>query len=183
MEPFDIIEKFYAPGSRSHGILIQHGKLVARKALDIARIASHIRLNMRFIENAALLHDIGMYRTNADRLGCTGALPYIRHGVEGRKILDRMGLFDYGLVCERHVGVGLTADDIKALGLPLPVRDMMPVTDEEKLICYADKFFSKNRENGKEKTLDEICRSLEPFGHDKVARFLKLKDYFEPDES
>lgn len=179
MDPYEIIEHFYKKGSMSYRILIGHGRQIARKALDIADHAPHIQIDRQFVETAALLHDIGMCRTRAEKLGCKGSLPYVCHGVQGREMLEGMGFSDYGLVCERHVGVGLTADDIMDLNLPLPTRDMMPLTDEEKLICYADKFYSKTGK--KEKRLDEIYHGLEIFGKDKVERFLKLRDYFESD--
>jgi uncharacterized protein len=66
--------------------------------------------------------------------------------------------------------------------LPLPERDMLPVSIEEQLICYADKFFSKNgkgqKQNG-EKSIEHIVQSLQPYGQDKVERFQRWLEMFE----
>ena len=88
---------------------------------------------------------------------------------------------EYGLICERHVGVGISAKDVRQHNLPLPPRDMLPVTIEEQIICYADKFFSKNI-NGKKaekKTIDKIISGLRSYGPDKVKRFQSWVDLFE----
>jgi uncharacterized protein len=93
-----------------------------------------------------------------------------------KELLDSIGLPEYGLICERHVGVGISLNDIKNFNLPLPERDMLPVSIEEQLICYADKFFSKNG-NGQKmngtKSIEQIVQSLQPYGQDKVERFQK----------
>ena len=36
-DPLVIISKYYDPGSTSHEILVEHGRAVAGKALDIAQ--------------------------------------------------------------------------------------------------------------------------------------------------
>ena len=57
---------------------------------------------------------------------------------------------------------------------------MIPVSIEEQLICYADKFFSKNG-NGQppEKTISEIVEGLKSYGPDKVRRFETWVKMFE----
>jgi uncharacterized protein len=180
MDPVAIIGRFYAPGTPSHRILLEHGRLVAAKALDAAARVPHLHPDRAFIESAALLHDIGICLTDSPALGCTGSSPYIRHGVLGRDLLDDLGLFRHGLVCERHVGAGIRAEEIRRRRLPLPVRDMLPISVEEQIICYADKFFSKN-ENGRpprEKPIDRIIEALRPFGEDSVARFVEWRRLF-----
>jgi uncharacterized protein len=98
----------------------------------------------------------------------------------GRALLEAEGLKRHALVCERHVGVGITRRDIRGQRLPLPTRDMLPVTIEEQIICYADKFFSKNGAGShKEKTVSEILQKLARYGKDKVERFKKWVDLFE----
>ncbi len=37
-------------------------------------------------------------------------------------------------ICERHTGAGLTIDDIRRQALPLPLKDLLPETVEEKLV-------------------------------------------------
>ncbi|MCU0560118.1 MAG: HD domain-containing protein [Desulfobacterales bacterium] len=180
MDPAEIIGRYYAPGSALHRILMEHGELVARKALAAAARVSHLEPDLAFIESAAMLHDIGIFLTRSPGLGCRGSEPYLRHGVLGRELLDALELPRHGLVCERHVGVGLSAEEIRRNRLPLPERDMLPVSIEEQLVCYADKFYSKN-ENGRppaEKPIDRIVAELRPHGADKVARFLRWAALF-----
>ena len=75
-------------------------------------------------------------------------------------------------MCERHIGVGLTGEDITAQNLPLPVREMVPISLEERIICFADLFFSKRPgELHLEKTVDEVRKNLGTFGKGKVALF------------
>ena len=80
-------------------------------------------------------------------------------------------------VCERHTGAGITRDQILIRHLPLPMRDFLPETMEEKLICYADKFFSKTRLDH-EKTLEEAEASLAKFGEEGVHRFRQWERMF-----
>ena len=55
---------------------------------------------------------------------------------------------------------------------------MLPVTEEEKLICYADKFFSKSGDPAREKTLYEVRRSMAKFGEESLARFDEMHSRF-----
>jgi len=146
-DPIAIINKYYEPGSFAHDYIIRHGKMVAEKALEIAERVFWLPPGSMFIEEAAMLHDIGIFMTNAPHLGCTGDYPYIAHGYLGRQILEDEGYPLHAYVCERHVGVGLTAAEIKEKGLPVPCRDMLPITPEEEIICFADKFFPVGPDN------------------------------------
>jgi len=76
------------------------------------------------------------------------------------------------MVCERHVGVGITAEEIRHHNLPLPARDMVPISIEEQVICFADKFFSKNGPSMETETpVKEILGNLAQYGPDKVKTF------------
>ena len=177
MDPYDILAEYYPPGTRLARTLIDHSRRVAEKALKAAGRVKHLQPDMVLIWEAALLHDIGVIHTKAGGIGCTGSQPYIRHGILGREMLESHGLMAHALVCERHVGTGITIDDIQQQQLPLPLRDMQPITIEEKLICYADKFFSKT-DNEHEHDLDEVLTDLARFGRDKVDCFLNWHHQF-----
>ena len=70
------------------------------------------------------------------------------------------------------MGVGIAAADVRQHRLPLPERDMIPVSTEEQIVCYADKFFSKNGNGSStEKSIAEIIDNLSRYGKDKVLRF------------
>jgi uncharacterized protein len=180
MNPLEIIAEFYEPGSKSFQILVKHGQQVANKAIDVAKRVPHLKPNLNFIKEAAMLHDVGIFETNTPELGCSGKHPYVCHGYLGRKILEKKGLPHHALVCERHVGIGITVEEIKLHNLPLPQRDMMPISIEEQIICFADKFFSKNGEmDGCEKTVGDILNSLQRYGPEKVIHFQKWMQLFE----
>ncbi len=179
MNPETILKKYYKPDSVSYNILIKHGELVANKAINIAKKVSLLNPDLFFIYEAAYIHDIGIFKVNAPGIGCTGNLPYITHGYLGKEILDKEGFKKHGLVCERHIGTGISCDDIKKYKLPLPKRDMMPISIEEQIICYADKFFSKTP--GKieeEKSFEDILKSLEKFGKSGVNKFKNWMSFF-----
>ncbi|MEW6192206.1 MAG: HD domain-containing protein [Bacillota bacterium] len=172
MEPLAIIRKYYDPESKAYRLLVGHSEAVAQKALAVAERVAHLGPDRQFIREAALLHDIGIFLTDAPELGCFGEKPYVCHGYLGREILEREGFPRHALVCERHVGVGITRADIEKENLPLPLREMVPVSIEEQIVCFADKFFSKDEGRlGREKSPAEISRALARFGAEKVRRF------------
>jgi uncharacterized protein len=172
LHPITLLEKYYAPSSDSHRILLQHSEQVAAKAVAVASRLSLTTVALNFVREAALLHDIGILYTAVPQLGCQGKLPYLCHGIKGREILEAEGLPRHALVCERHIGVGLSAEEILRQQLPLPVRDMLPISLEERIVTYADLFFSKNPAKlGLERSADKVRKSLARHGEDKVAVF------------
>ena len=54
--------------------------------------------------------------------------------------------------------------------LPLPHEDFLPLTREERLICYADKFYSKSGDM-KRKPFDRVRASIARFGSASLERF------------
>ena len=173
-----IIDKYYNEDADLRRILVVHSQSVARRALRIADKHPELHLDRPFIEEAAMLHDIGIIRCDAPGILCHGTEPYIRHGLLGAEMLRAEGYERHARVCERHTGAGLPLDEIIAQGLPLPHRDLQPETLEEQVICYADKFYSKTRLD-REKTIAEAARSLAKFGDAGVQRFLKWAERFE----
>jgi uncharacterized protein len=179
MDPIDIIQRYYDSASKAYRILVSHGRQVAEKALQAAQAVEHLHPNTDLIERAAMLHDIGMLGTNVPKLGCDGQEPYIRHGVIGREMLEREGMPAEALICERHVGAGISAMEICRRRLPLPKRDMLPVSLEEQIVCYADKFFSKNiNRRNSEKSTQAILKSLARHGDEQVSRFKAWMEIF-----
>lgn len=173
IQPIEIIEKYYLPHTKAHHILITHSRLVADKAVAIARqLQSRQTVDIDFVEQAAWLHDIGMFTTRAPELGCYGSLPYLCHGIEGAKILRAEGLPQHAEVCENHIGVGLSAQEIARDNLPLPQQDMKPTSLEQQIIAYADLFFSKNPQRlDQQRSVEQVRRSLCQFGEDKGLIF------------
>ncbi|MFW6202952.1 MAG: HD domain-containing protein [Marinilabilia sp.] len=166
-----IIEKYYTPENPARGLLTTHSRLVMEKSIKIAEKHPGLKADKDFIAEASMLHDIGIFLTWAPEIGCYGEHPYICHGYLGRELLEQENLPKYGLVCERHTGIGLTAEEIRQQQLPLPQRDMVPQSIEEQIICFADTFFSKGHDVEKEKTPDEVRAILRKYGEDKIKQF------------
>jgi uncharacterized protein len=180
MDPLALIEKFYRPGTELYRVLVDHSRIVTKKSLEIAAGLSHLNPDLELIQTGAMLHDIGIFMTRADTLGCTGSAPYICHGYLGRNLLDEQGLPpEGGLVCERHTGAGITRKNILANHLPLPQRDMVPISLEEKIICVADKYHSKNPKQADQRiTTPEIIEKLETIDQGHAVRFCEWAELF-----
>ncbi|UCG95134.1 MAG: HDIG domain-containing protein [archaeon] len=183
MDPLVIIRKYYEPGTKAYRFLVEHSKAVTEKALEVARrfmeLHPKMKIDLKFIEEAAMLHDIGVFLTDAPEIGCHGKEPYVGHGWLGAELLRREGLPRHALVCERHVGTGIKRGEVEEQNLPLPRRDMMPETPEEKIVCFADKFFSKSPgKQGREHTIEEIRKELARFGKDNLKRFDEWLELF-----
>ena len=178
MDYQSIIDEFYPEDNELKRLLMEHSRQVADRCLLIAKKHPELRLDKEFLEEAAMLHDIGILRCNAPGIYCHGTEPYIRHGIIGGQMLREKGWERHARVCERHTGTGLSAWDIEQQQLPLPHEDFMPEELEEQVVCYADKFYSKTRP-GSERTVVEAMRALEKFGWDGIRRFQKWVDLFE----
>ncbi|MDQ3073040.1 MAG: phosphohydrolase, partial [Bacteroidota bacterium] len=74
-----IIEKHLDPRSPAFRYYLVHVTLVTAKALQIAKRLNLSAAQMRFIEEAAMLHDIGIVKVSYPEIGCHGTLPYIAH--------------------------------------------------------------------------------------------------------
>lgn len=172
MDYQEIIDRYYPAGSVLRDILMRHSRAVADRALDVAARHPELRLDVRFLEEAAMLHDIGVFRTDAPGIMCFGTEPYICHGIIGAEFLRAEGLVRHARVCERHTGTGIPRAAIEARSLPLPLRDYLPETLEEQVICYSDKFFSKSHLD-RVRTVEQTAQSLEKFGAEGVGRFME----------
>ena len=179
MTALRLIKKYYPENSQAYNILVEHGKAVFNKAREIALKNPHLEVDLTFLEEAAFLHDIGIFMTHAPEIGCFGEHPYISHGYLGRELLEKEGFHRHAMVCERHTGVGLSQDDIERQNLPIPKRCMLPKSVEERLICFADNFFSKSHHNlSTEKPIETIRKSLAKHGEHHVVAFDQMAQEF-----
>jgi len=176
MNCLHIIEKYYKKDELLYDILLKHSVSVSDKALKIAKKCC-LNVDLRFVEQAAMLHDIGVFLTYAPSISCFGKHKYIEHGYLGADILRKEGYFRHALVCERHIGTGISLVGIVDKNLPLPHRDMMPISLEEQLICYADLFFSKSRLN-EEIPINEVRTKVALWGEKSVSQFEKWNEIF-----
>ena len=179
MDYQQIIDKYYPSENELRRILLVHSRQVADRCMKIAKAHPELRLDLEFLEEAAMLHDIGIVKCNAPSIQCFGTEPYICHGVIGGRILREEGWPRHALVCERHTGTGISREQIVQQHLPLPIDGQYePEVLEEQVVCYADKFYSKTHLE-RERTVVEAAQSLEKFGEAGVNRFLSWAKMFE----
>ena len=176
------LDKYFSDfNQEAKEIVFRHSRAVAELALSINE-NRNLGLNPEEIEFAAMIHDVGISMTNAPGLHCYGESPYILHGVKGAEKLRQMGAPEWAArVAERHTGTGLYPEDIARQHLPLPTDGVFyPQTTLEKLICYADKFYSKRVGSlTRQKTLDEVRQEMQKFGDENLKRFEELNEMFE----
>ncbi|MDE5634979.1 MAG: HD domain-containing protein [Muribaculaceae bacterium] len=174
-----IIDKYYPAGSPLRDIYMRHCRQVADLALDIADRLD-LDVDRADVEAAAMLHDIGIVLTDAQGIHCHGSMPYIMHGVAGAGILREEGVSEtIASVAERHTGAGITADDIRQMSLLMPPGDYMPRNLLERLVCYADKFYSKSGDMQR-KPLERVRGSMSRLGERSLTRFEALHAEFTP---
>lgn len=170
MDYQSIIDRYYPAGTLRRDIYMKHCRQVADLALCIAR-QKGLDVDLDLVEAAAMLHDIGIFMTSAPGIGCEGTERYIMHGILGAELLRREGApEEVAAVAERHTGTGITAATVEQLGLPLPVADYVPRTLLERLVCYADKFYSKSGAMER-KEFQRARASVARHGGDSLERF------------
>jgi uncharacterized protein len=180
VDAFALLRKHHDPGNPTYDLLAVHSVLVAHRARAIAdayarRHPDRPPPDLDFVTEAALLHDIGIGRCRAETIFCFGSAPYIQHGAIGREILEDEGLPRHALVCERHTGAGISAEEVRREKLPLAERDYLPESIEEKIICVADKFYSKNPARlWRPRSLRRIAAGLAQWGPGATRRWLAL---------
>ncbi len=177
MNPIELIDKYYEDNPKCKDILLHHSYDVTDHALRIAQRKPELNADMQFIEEAAMIHDIGIIKTYAPDLYCEGDFPYICHGYLGSDMMKDEGYVRHALVCERHTGTGLSLPYILSAELPIPHRDMLPVSIEEQIICFADKFYSKTH-LGEERSVKKARMKLEKYGEETLQRFDKWCQMF-----
>ena len=164
MDYLSIINKYYPDDDDLRQLLLKHSRQVADRCLQIARKHKELPIDVQFLEEAAMLHDIGICRCDAPSIHCHGKEPYIKHGPIGADMLRAEGFPRHARVAERHTGTGLPGYE--------------PETLEEQIVCYADKFYSKSSPDHVRSVL-ETAQSLEKFGHEGVKKFLSWSERFD----
>ncbi|MBI4453299.1 HDIG domain-containing protein [Candidatus Woesearchaeota archaeon] len=166
----------YAHDKLSYDAVLRHVKAVQKAALIIIKDVDDTKCDKHFIKVASLLHDIGRF----DCPPGSGKDKIIQHGIIGAGILKKEGWPNhYQRVCERHIGIGIRKKDIIEQKLPLPLRDFMPRTFEEKIIAYADNLVDNDKikdekfvvERFRKEFGDKFAKRVERF-HDEIAKVL-----------
>ena len=178
MDYMSVINKYYPADDELRRVLLLHSRQVADRCLLICSRHPELQLDQQFLEEAAMLHDIGVRWCDAPSIFCHGTEPYLLHGQIGGEVLRREGWERHARVAERHTGTGLRREEFERQGLPVPDVDMVPEALEEQVVCYADKFYSKSRPDRVRSVLETV-HSLEKFGHEGVEKFLLWAKMFE----
>ena len=173
MDYTKLIDKYYGNVPELRHILVTHSRQVADRALAIIDAHPEWTVDRQFVEEVAMLHDIGIIFCDAPKIHCHGSHKYIEHGYLGAELLRQEGLPLHALVAERHTGTGITIEQIEREELPIPERDYCPQSLEEKIICYADKFYSKSH-LGEEVDINKIKYNIWKYGHEAFVRWQEL---------
>lgn len=127
----------------THSLIVKEISLLMIESLTKR---DHDVIDQELVVEGALLHDIGAYIC-LEKYPIKGNPPYIQHGIIGAAILDELG-FDQKITrfASHHTGVGVTEADINKQKLPLPLKNLVPITAEEEIVAYADNFHGKDPE-------------------------------------
>jgi uncharacterized protein len=149
--------------------VIAHCKAVSGLAVKFANSCKQrgLKVDVELVEVGALLHDIGRSKTHT-----------VNHGIVGVEIAQSLNLPQSIIsIIERHVGGGITANEAEKLGWP--VKNYLPTTLEEKIICYADKLIEGRKVVPIERTLNSLSLELGE-KHPAIARIERLHEELSP---
>ena len=162
----------YSSEKRVFDIVLRHSLAVKMLALEFAK--KHPKADKDFIVSACILHDIG-------RFECPPGDKTIFHGVVGARILRKEGLKKHAFVAERHLGAGISKEDIRKQGLPLPKKDFLPMSIEEKIITLADSLIDLDKRISLKKAAKrfekEVSKDVADRLIDLYDEVCKRKDY------
>lgn len=140
---------------------IKHCLAVSSLATYLSNIfATRYLVNIEFVRTAALLHDIGRFKTHHP----------IKHGVEGYNLLTELGYVNEAFICASHILYGLSSSEAEQYGLPR--NDFIPISFEERLIPLVDFLIEHDRPV----LLRERFEHLRNRNRNNYAFFLKLNE-------
>jgi uncharacterized protein len=160
-----LLHKKYAQGTYKEKwveLVWTHSNIILEIALKIAENLESekvILINIELLAKGTLLHDIGVYQCYDEDLNPDKKLKtYINHGFIGAEIIKSENFSEsVSRFAITHTATGLTKEDVERENLPYEKIDYIPITLEEELLCYADKFHSKYPAfSSYEKVLEQI---------------------------
>jgi len=141
-----------------------HSLIVKNISLQIADVLEKkygIKTDTKLIEIGALIHDIGFYQYFDDNYKIKKN--YVEHGKVGYEILIKEGVSQKkARFALTHVGVGIEKN--------------IPISLEEEIVCYADKFHSKGHPGFD--SFENSFEEMNKFGTDNGVIFSRLKNKF-----
>jgi uncharacterized protein len=136
--------------------IVQHCQTVAKVAVRIAKKCSlsDNNINIHLVLLGGLLHDLGRSKTHSND-----------HPIVGANIAKKLGLHKSIVsIIEKHMGGGITSEEAQKLGWP--VKSYLPLTNEEKIVAYADKLVEGVRITSFDNTIQRLKQEL---GNDHPA--------------
>jgi len=176
MKKYFALHQKYANNKEELDAIWSHCQGVWKVCQNLIR-SGNVKIDEEILKPAALLHDIGVYIIKKNNL------PYIKHAIEGAKILKKEN-FSQEVISAvlHHVGSGITKQDIINQKLPLPKKDFLPLTSTERLLAYADKFaISKSSQSEvmeSEQIFQRELDQMRSYSKSSADRFLKLRHEF-----
>ena len=67
-----VIDRYYPIENELKNIYMIHAVKVTDMALEMARKHPELNIDLQFVEEAAMLHDLGIFLTDAPRIYCYG---------------------------------------------------------------------------------------------------------------
>lgn len=130
--------------------VLKHSKIISKQCLKVAQriMDSGYEVNLDLVQAGALLHDLAMPLIDKEIVRC-------QHGFMGGKILRKLGYPEVAKITERHYGSGLSKEEIIQNNLPLPRKDFVPKTVEEKIVNFVDRL-SNPTALQKKKLVEEV---------------------------
>lgn len=160
-----LLKKYSEGDERVFRLVLAHSKAVQKVALKMAKDILDLDINL--IKIGSILHDIG-------RFSCPPKTALsIKHGIKGAEILRKEGYEELAKIAERHLGAGISKHDIIEQKLPLPKKDFMPITKEEKIIACADNLVFGGRIGTIKEVVERFSKEVSP----KIGK--RAKDIYE----
>lgn len=171
---------FFHFQNKSDAALLFHSNHVSYIANQIYEQLKNSNPTLKFdqelVSVGALLHDIGRTKTHD-----------INHGIVGGEMIRTQFSNEVARIAETHIGGGIPKEESIILGLP--AKDYVPVTLEEKIVCFADKLvdydFIKDENNNylikKSYTFNNIENEVKKLGntlgttHPVIQRLINLE--------
>ena len=87
MDYLALLYRYYPEDNALRRMLLHHSRQVCTRALQIVDRHPELGANRALVEAGAMLHDIGIFRTDAPGIHCHGTEHYLLHGIIGASIL------------------------------------------------------------------------------------------------
>lgn len=161
----------------THSEIIRKISLIIADNLEKTR---NIEVDREIIEIGAMVHDIGYYHCYDDELNVDCKTLPILHGFKGAEILKGEGFPEsWQRFCLVHSATGFTKEDVAREKMPVAADDYLPITIEEEIVTYADKYHTKHPAFD---SYENITSRIGKFDPDRKVRFETLrKKYGIPD--